>query len=221
MRRRQPSLPNLWLISDARNDAALEAALRRLPRGSGFVFRHYHLDPAARRVRFEALLRIARARGHVVVLAGIARPARRWGADGSYGAPDLATARSLALRLAGGPAAQEELPFGQAGASSGKRNGPYHYTRFPLPRGRGLFLATAHSLREIAAAHRAHADAILLSPVFPTRSHPGARALGPPRFRLLAARSRVPVIALGGMDRARARRLQHAHWAAIDGLATA
>ena len=48
MQNRQ-SLPQLWLLSDARNDAGLEQALRRLPRGSGFVLRHYHLPPAERR----------------------------------------------------------------------------------------------------------------------------------------------------------------------------
>ena len=37
-------------------------------------------------------------------------------------------------------------------------------------------------------------------------------------FRLLAARSLVPVIALGGMTAQRARRLGAARWAAIDGL---
>lgn len=195
MRRRQPSLPTLWLISDARNDAALERALRGLPRGSGFIFRHYHLDPATRRPRFDALARIARARGHMVVLAGTAKEARRWGADGSYGASGPITTC----------------------ASGGKWTGPYHCTRSPPARGCGLILATAHSLRQIARCRGA--DAILLSPVFPTRSHPGARALGPLRFHLLAARARVPVIALGGMNPARARRLRHARWAAIDGLA--
>ena len=79
-------------------------------------------------------------------------------------------------------------------------------------------LITAHCLREITLAQRAHADAILLSPVWPTRSHPGARGLGALRFRLLAARARVPVIALGGMTRLRARSLGWARWAAIDGL---
>ena len=54
MRPRHPlpssgSLPAVWLVSDARNDSVLERALRRLPRGSGLIFRHYHLDPAARR----------------------------------------------------------------------------------------------------------------------------------------------------------------------------
>jgi len=76
-----------------------------------------------------------------------------------------------------------------------------------------------HSLREIGRANRQRADAVLFSPVFATRSHPGAKTLGVVRFRLLARWSRVPVIALGGMDQAAARRLKVKRWAAIDGLA--
>jgi thiamine-phosphate pyrophosphorylase len=82
-----------------------------------------------------------------------------------------------------------------------------------------LRLATAHSLAEIGAAVRARASAVLLSPVFQTRSHPGAAVLGPVRFLLLAQRCPLPVIALGGMTRARAARLPVWGWAAIDGLA--
>lgn len=78
---RRQSLPLLWLLSDARNDAGLEQALRALPAGSGFVFRHYHLNDTARRQRFDELARIARQHGHVVVLAG----SEDWGADGTYG----------------------------------------------------------------------------------------------------------------------------------------
>ncbi|MCX7864757.1 MAG: thiamine phosphate synthase, partial [Novosphingobium sp.] len=81
-----------------------------------------------------------------------------------------------------------------------------------------LRLVTAHCLREIAMAHRARADAIVLSPVFSTRSHPGGKALGQARFRLLAARAQVPVIALGGMTRRRACTLSWKKWAAIDGI---
>lgn len=81
-------------------------------------------------------------------------------------------------------------------------------------------LMTAHSLAEIGAAGRGRAAAVLLSPVFPTRSHPGAATLGPLRFRLLTALSPVPVIALGGLDGHRARKLGAYGWAAIDGLAT-
>jgi thiamine-phosphate pyrophosphorylase len=168
---RQSPLPRIWLVSDRRNDARLATVLARLPRGSGLIFRHYHLDPAPRRARFAALSRIARARGHQVILAGPPRLARRWGADGSYGAP--------------------------------------------VP---GRTLATVHSLREIGRARRLGAAAVLLSPVFATRSHPGAAPLGPQRFRALARRAGLPVIALGGMDARRARALGAPRFAAIDGL---
>lgn len=94
MRRRQPgntksgtTLPTLWLISDARNDAVLERAIKRLPRGAGLVFRHYHLEPLVRRARFEQLARLVRARGGAIVLAGDVQTAKRWRADGCYGAP--------------------------------------------------------------------------------------------------------------------------------------
>jgi thiamine-phosphate pyrophosphorylase len=173
---RQP-LPDLWLLSDQRNDAALEGALRRLPRGSGFIYRHYHLPPAERVGRWIQLLRIARARGHVAVLADSAQTALEWGADGLYGAP-----RAL-------------------------------YPTRDL-----LALATAHDLHEIGLANQLGADAVLLSPAFPTRSHPGAPTLGAARFRLLAAHARMPVIALGDMTGATARRLAWPRWAAIDGL---
>jgi thiamine-phosphate pyrophosphorylase len=176
MRPRQ-TLPDLWLVSDERNDAALEQALRRLPRGSGFIYRHYHLAPEERVARWFELVRIARARGHACILADSSLTAREWGADGIYGAP-----RAL------------------------------------YPTSDLLTLATAHSLREIGLANRARADAVLLSPVFPTRSHPDASTIGPVRFRLLAAHSEMPVVALGGMTARTARRLGWPRWAAIEGL---
>lgn len=70
---------------------------------------------------------------------------------------------------------------------------------------------------ELIAAERAGADLILLSPVFATRSHPGAPVLGPVRFGLLARQARTPIVALGGMTAKRARALPDAYgWAAID-----
>ncbi|MBX7458494.1 thiamine phosphate synthase [Qipengyuania sp. 1NDH17] len=75
-------LPLLWLLSDARNDAGLEDAIAALPRGSGFVFRHYHLDADERRERYQDLSSIARSRAHTVLLSR----ANGWGEDGTYGA---------------------------------------------------------------------------------------------------------------------------------------
>lgn len=95
-----PACPSVWLISDARNDAALERALRRLPRGSGLVFRHYHLRPADRKRRFDQLARVAKGRDHVVALAGSPGQARAWGADAVYGPPNRMTGAAGLLRLA-------------------------------------------------------------------------------------------------------------------------
>lgn len=85
---------------------------------------------------------------------------------------------------------------------------------------RGHLLSVAcHSPRALARATALGADAALLSPVFPTRSHPGARGLGGLRFAQWARRAALPVIALGGINRRTARALRFAAgWAAIDGL---
>ena len=174
-------LPELWLLSDARNDAALEDALARLPEGSGFVFRHYHLVEEERRERFEMLRSICRSKNHLAVLAGDPESARRWNADGVYGAPERLQNAAPMLR----------------------------------PR---IIVATAHDAAEIAAAEGAGADAIMLSPVYATRSHPGGAVLGPEGFQALASRTSLPVIALGGMTAERARTLGVTRWAAIDGL---
>jgi thiamine-phosphate pyrophosphorylase len=73
--------------------------------------------------------------------------------------------------------------------------------------GRGLVTASAHGRRELLQAFARGADLVFLSPVFPTRSHPGARSLGPVRFGLAVRGAPGPVIALGGLTLARARRM--------------
>lgn len=88
-------------------------------------------------------------------------------------------------------------------------------------RGRGVLTAAVHDRAEIVAARRAGADLIFVSPVFATRSHPGARTLGPVRLGLMLRGAGVPAVALGGMDARRFRRLAGLPlngWAAIDGL---
>ncbi|WP_454885828.1 thiamine phosphate synthase [Sphingomonas oryzagri] len=79
--------------------------------------------------------------------------------------------------------------------------------------------APAHDRRELRSAR--HADLRLVSPVFPTRSHPGAPALGPVRLGLMLGSERGGIVALGGMTHRRAQALRNfgiGRWAAIDGL---
>jgi len=158
----------LWLMTDERLGDGLWAALRRLPSGSGVVFRHYATAARERRKLFRRVARIARARGLVVVRAG-ARAG--YGEDGVHGAA----------------------------------------------RGNGLRTAPAHDRREAVAAVRRGADVLFVSPVFATRSHPGAEALGARKARRIARGLPVTVIALGGMDARRFREMTGFDgWAAID-----
>jgi thiamine-phosphate pyrophosphorylase len=88
-------------------------------------------------------------------------------------------------------------------------------------RHRGAVTAPVHSVRERIAAERVEAQLLFVSPVFATRSHPGAKALGRVRFGMLIRGAKRPVIALGGMTKRRAQSLKAFGiygWAAIDGL---
>ena len=76
-----------------------------------------------------------------------------------------------------------------------------------------LVTAAAHDAVSLRHAVLAGADAAFLSPVFPTRSHPGAPHLGTVRFAALARSTDMPVYALGGVDAETISRLQGARMA--------
>ncbi len=59
---------------------------------------------------------------------------------------------------------------------------------------------SCHDARDLARAGELGVDYVVLGPVKPTRTHPGALTLGWTGFRSLAADARVPVFALGGLD---------------------
>ncbi len=95
---------------------------------------------------------------------------------------------------------------------------PSHSRWRRLPPGM-LISAAAHSPRAIRRARGV--DFVLLSPVFPTLSHPDARPIGVSRFAAWVGRAGVPVYALGGVGESQERRLLAAGaagWAAIGGL---
>lgn len=153
-------------MTDERVGDRLLHAIRRLPPGSGIVFRHHATPPAERRALFRRIRAIAVARRLTLVSVG-ALPGSR---------------------AHGGPRA---------------------------------FTAPAHSRREAIRGVRAGATYLFVSPIYPTRSHPGAPALGSRRAAPIARGLAVHVIALGGMDAQRWRKIRQygfAGWAAIDAL---
>ena len=73
------------------------------------------------------------------------------------------------------------------------REAAHWRARFP----HWIITSSAHLLRALMGTH--YLDAVFLSPVFATASHPAARALTPVRAAFIAARAPVPVYALGGV----------------------
>lgn len=175
--RQPPSapIPRLWLMTDARIAGALPQIIAALPPRSAVVIRPYALGASAGGGAVRAFRRIARAKRHLLLLAGRG-DVRAY--DGRHGFNGCMKGRPLSVPV--------------------------------------------HDRCEAARARRAGVPVVLVSPVFPTRSHADARPIGRRGFRSLAAQAGGRAIALGGMDAARFRflRFDGAHgWAGIDALA--
>ena len=167
-----PRNPLVWLMTDERMGEALWPALRRLPPGSGVVFRHHATNPAARRALFVRVRRLATARRLVPVVAG-------------------------PQRLAAKPTHGD----GWAGSRP---------TTWP-----------AHSRREAITGVVRGARLLFVSPVFATRSHPAMPSIGAMAALRIGAGLGARIVALGGMDARRFRRVAARGfdgWAAIDAL---
>jgi len=162
------SLPFLVLMTDDERLPAPFAAAKVLPPGSMVVVRSR--DDARRKTLAVAMMKLARARGHFVLIAGDASLALAVGADGVH----LSEAR-----------------IGEAASVRARH--------------RLIVTAAAHSAA--ALRYSAWLDAMFLSPVFPTASHPGRSALSPVRAAAIVRMAQLPVYALGGVNARNAGRL--------------
>jgi len=147
-------------------------------------------------------------RGAAVLLRGAAPEVAR-------GVARLCRARGLVLMVGGDGRAA--LALG-AGLHVPDRASCRNLLPFLLNRRGRLLSVAVHGRAGVARARRLAADAVLVSPAFPTASHPGAPALGPTRWGSLAGATGCPALALGGMTAQRMRRLPRgrlAGWAAI------
>jgi len=77
-----PPAPALYFFSDPERTPDPVAAAQRLPRGTAVVYRHFGAADRARAAR--QLVRVSRARGLVLLIAGDPDLARRVGADGVH-----------------------------------------------------------------------------------------------------------------------------------------
>lgn len=81
-----------------------------------------------------------------------------------------------------------------------------------------LLTAAAHSAKALIRARQIGVDAVYLSPIFETQSHPGAAALGLVQARRLVRKAGLPVLALGGIT---PRRIRLVEGMGVAGLASA
>jgi thiamine-phosphate pyrophosphorylase len=99
-----------------------------------------------------------------------------------------------------------------------------------IARGRGLSIADeaaegarrVHDSKELRQSGLGKVPILFLSPMFATRSHPAWKPIPPMRAVALVRMARSPVIALGGMDERRFRRIERlgfSGWAGIDAWA--
>lgn len=84
-----------------------------------------------------------------------------------------------------------------------------------------IVTAAAHSQAALRRAARSRVDAVFLSPVFPTASHPGQAVLGPLKFAALTKGTGLAVYGLGGIDARNMARLQGSRLAGVAAIGAA
>ncbi len=128
----------------------------------------------------------------------------------------LARTRHLTVLLAGAP------DLARRWGADGVHLRQHDARRAGQARRLGLLVTMpVHDAREARRARQAKAAGVFISPLHPTRSHPGAPILSRAAWLRLARLSAAQPIALGGMTPARTRALNRASginpgWAAID-----
>ena len=179
MRLARTGLPPLVLMTDDERLSDPMGAAAALPRGSMVVVRAR--DSKTRALLGEAMLKLARKRGLVVLIAEDTPLAARLGADGIHLAEASAT-KAMHWRA-----------------------------RYPSM----IITTSAHTLRAAMRARALPVDAIFLSPVFATRSHPDGKPLTAMRAIFVARTIATPVYALGGVTAQNANLLAHGVFAGI------
>jgi thiamine-phosphate pyrophosphorylase len=116
----------------------------------------------------------------------------------------LARRKGLAVLIAGDPELATHLGADGVHLSEVRMDeAAYWRVRYPAQ----TITASAHSSRSLLRAQHLPVDAVFLSPILATRSHPDRAALTSLRANMIARESKIPVYALGGIDARNARLL--------------
>ena len=81
------------------------------------------------------------------------------------------------------------------------------FNRQNLPR-EFIFSFACHNFLSVLKSHRLKADVIFISPIFITKSHPDVEPLGLMQLSKIIRISKIPIFALGGVNKQNIRILQ-------------
>ncbi len=127
--------------------------------------------------------------------------------------------RAKLLLNAGAPSAAEAARATRAAGIH--LPGRWHAEQVGCARIAGMVSVGCHSIGEIAVARVSGADIALLSPIFPTESHPEVRPLGLEALsEARKAAGKMPVFALGGVNAENAALCIEAGAAGVAGIRT-
>ena len=161
------NLPRLILVTDETRLVDPSDKIRKLPVGSGVIFRHY--NHPSRMHLANTISSICRDKGLNLIIS-----------------KDV----SLALRV---NAAGLHLPEHEI-LSPSKRVMGWIKSK------RGISTCSCHSKKVLHLAGVLGISGALVSPVFPTPSHPAATGLGLKALASLCRTSPIPIFALGGIN---------------------
>jgi thiamine-phosphate pyrophosphorylase len=176
------TLPSAFYVSDENRNRSVIKTVKRLPLGTGVLFRHYGIEN--RQKLGKTIASVCKQRKLPLLVAGDAALAHRLKADG--------------LHLA-------EWQINKL---------PLLRCRYPL-----LQISIAcHTYKSLKTAEKLGADLAFLSPLYPTKSHPGARSLTPLKASNWIKNLSIPTYALGGVSEKHFTQLSNAGFSGIAGI---
>jgi len=81
-----------------------------------------------------------------------------------------------------------------------------------------LFTTSCHSRRGLERIQNTQIDAVLLSPIFPTQSHPNSKTLGSEILKEMSLISTLPIYALGGINESNIKDIRQANIVGVAGI---